>query len=84
MKLIQIEFTYTDAANNINLSSEIVVKSTGATPPSWTFYVRDATKKAYSYTATYFVVTAGSPPKQVVAPGVTATDTDLVLTMPSS
>ena len=84
VKLIQVEFTYADPANNISLSSEIVIKSTGATPPSWTFYVRDPTKKAYTYTATYFVTAPGAPPKQVVAPAATATDTDLVLMMPSS
>jgi hypothetical protein len=84
VKLIKLEFVYADPANNINLASEIVVKQTGSTPASWTFYVRDPTKKAYTYTPTYFVAAPGAAPHQVTGDPVTTTDTDLVLMMPSS
>ncbi len=81
VKLVQVNFSYTDPANKIALQQEVVLKSTGATPASWTFYVKDPTKTAYSYQATYYM--AGSP-GQIKLPPATSSDTDLVLTMPTS
>ena len=82
VKLVQINFSYSDAANSIALNQEIVLKQSGATPPSWTFYVKDPTKTAYTYQATYYM--NGNPPTQVKQPPATSSDTDLVLMMPSS
>ena len=82
VKLVQVNFSYADPANNIALNQEIVLKQSGATPPSWTFYVKDPTKTAYTYQATYY--TNANPPTQVKQPAATSSDTDLVLTMPSS
>ena len=79
--LVQVNFSYADPANNIALNQEIVLKPTGATPPSWTFYVKDKTKTAYTYQATYFM--AGSPPTQLQQPPVTSSATDLILMMPT-
>ena len=81
VKLVQIEFQYSDPANGLSLQQEIVLKSTGATPPSWTFYTKDPTKVAYTYTATYYMAT--TPPGVVKQAPVTSSDTDLVLSMPS-
>ncbi|MFY9886052.1 MAG: hypothetical protein WAL67_12570 [Candidatus Cybelea sp.] len=81
VKLVQLEFQYSDPANNLTLQQEIVLKSTGATPPSWTFYTKDPTKVAYTYTATYYM--ANTPPSVIKQPAVTSSDTDLVLSMPS-
>jgi hypothetical protein len=81
VKLVQLEFQYSDPANNLSLQQEIVLKSTGATPPSWTFYTKDPTKVAYTYTATYYM--ASTPPSVIKQPAVTSSDTDLVLSMPS-
>ena len=81
VKLVQIEFQYSDPANNLSLQQEIVLKQTGATPPSWTFYTKDPTKTAYTYTTTFYMAT--TPPSVVKQPAVTSSDTDLVLSMPS-
>jgi hypothetical protein len=80
VQLVQVNFSYADPANNIALKQEIVLKPAGATPPTWTFYVKDPTKTAYTYQATFYM--AGSPPTQVQQPSATSSDTDLVLTMP--
>ena len=80
--LVQVNFSYADPANNIALNQEIVLKQSGSTPPSWTFYVKDKTKTAYTYQATYYMT--GNPPTQVKQPAATSSDTDLVLMMPSS
>ncbi len=82
VKLVQVNFSYSDPANNIALTQEVVLKPTGATPPSWTFYVKDPSKTTYTYQATFF--TATNPPTQVKQPPATSSDTDLVLMMPSS
>ncbi len=82
IKLVQIEFQYSDPANNIALQQEIVLKSTGATPPSWTFYTKDPTKVAYTYTATYYMAT--NPPAVIKQAPASSTDTDLVLNPPAS
>jgi hypothetical protein len=79
--LVQVNFSYADPANNISLNQEIVLKPAGATPPSWTFYVKDMTKTSYTYQATYFM--AGNPPTRLQQPPVTSADTDLVLAMPN-
>lgn len=81
VKLVQVNFSYADTANNIALQQEVVLKPLGTTPPSWTFYVKDATKTSYTYQATFYM--AGPPPTQMKQPAVTSTDTDLVLMMPS-
>jgi hypothetical protein len=57
-----------------------VLKPTGATPATWTFYAKDPTKTAYTYTATYYLAT--TPPQVVKQDPVTSSDTDLVLTGP--
>ncbi|MGP0095903.1 MAG: hypothetical protein ACLPHI_02610 [Terriglobales bacterium] len=80
VQLVQVNFSYSDPANNIALNQEVVLKSTGSTPPSWTFYVKDPTKTAYTYQATYYMV--GNPPTQVQQPPATSSATDLILTMP--
>jgi hypothetical protein len=80
IKLAQIEFQYSDPANNLSLEQEIVLKPTGATPATWTFYAKDPTKTAYTYTATYYLAT--TPPQVVKQDPVTSSDTDLVLTGP--
>jgi hypothetical protein len=80
IKLAQIEFQYSDPANNLSLAQEIVLKPTGATPPTWTFYTKDPTKTAYTYTATYYLAT--TPPQVVKQAPVTSSDTDLILAGP--
>ena len=82
VKLVQMNLSYNDPGNNITLQQEIVVKATGATPPSWTFYVKDKTKTAYTYQATYYL--AGNTANPVKQPATTSNDTDLVLNMPSA
>jgi hypothetical protein len=82
VKLVQVNFSYADPANNIALNQEIVLKATGTTPPSWTFYVKDPTKTSYTYQATYFMT--GPPAAQVKQPPATSSDTDLILPMPSA
>ncbi|HVR47277.1 MAG TPA: hypothetical protein VMT95_11680 [Candidatus Binatia bacterium] len=82
VRLVQIEFQYSDPANNLSLQQEIVLKSTGATPPSWTFYTKDPSKTSYTYTATYYMAT--TPPSVIKQPAVTSSDTDLVLSMPTA
>jgi hypothetical protein len=82
VKLVQVNFTYSDPANNISLQQEFVIKPTGVTPASWTFYIKDKTKTAYTYQATYFMAT--TPPTQVQQGPTTSSDTDLILTMPST
>jgi hypothetical protein len=81
VKLVQVNFQYADPANNVSNQQEIVVKSTGATPPSWTFYAKDPTKVTYTYQATFYLST--TPPSVVKQPSQTSSDTDLVLMMPS-
>ena len=81
VKLVQINFSYSDPANNIALNQEVVLKQSGATPPSWTFYVKDPTKTAYTYQATFYM--NGNPPTQKKQAAATSSDTDLVLMMPS-
>jgi hypothetical protein len=81
VKLVQLNFQYSDPANNISSQQEIVMKQSGATPPSWTFYAKDKTKLAYTYQATYYLTT--TPPSVSKQPAVTSTDTDLVLMMPA-
>ncbi|HEY6326655.1 MAG TPA: hypothetical protein VIW73_09125 [Candidatus Cybelea sp.] len=82
IRLVQLEFTYSDPANNLSLQQEIVLKSTGATPPSWTFYTKDPAKTSYTYTATFYMAT--TPPSVIKQPAVTSSDTDLVLAMPTA
>jgi hypothetical protein len=81
VKLIQVNFQYQDPANNISAKQEIVVRPTGCTPPSWTFYARDPSKTAYSYQATFYLAT--TPPTAKPVPSASSSDTDLVLMMPS-
>ncbi len=81
VKLIQVNFEYADAANNIDVKQEITLKSGSITPASWTFYARDASKTAYTYQATYYLAT--NPPSVKKLPAATSSDTDLVLMMPS-
>jgi hypothetical protein len=82
VKLIQVQFQYSDPANNINLQQEIVLKNGSATPASWTFYTKDPTKVAYTYTATYY--TSATPPAVLKQGPTTSSDTDLVLNMPAA
>jgi hypothetical protein len=82
VKLIQVQFQYSDPANNINLQQEIVLKNGSATPASWTFYTKDPTKVAYTYTATYY--TSATPPAVLKQGPTTSGDTDLVLNMPAA
>jgi hypothetical protein len=81
VKLVQVNFTYSDPPNNVSYQQEIVVKQTGNTPANWTFYAKDKTKLAYSYTASYFMAT--NPPTVTKQGPTTSTDTDLVLMMPA-
>lgn len=82
VKMAKVEFNYADAANNIALAQEILVKQTGSTPSTWTFYTKDPAKTAYAYTVTYYL--AGPPPTVTTEPPVpTCTDTILVLTGPA-
>lgn len=81
VKLVQVNFSYSDPANNLSYQQEIVVKQTGNTPANWTFYAKDKTKLAYTYTASYFLTT--NPPTVSKQGPVTSTDTDLVLMMPA-
>jgi hypothetical protein len=81
IRLIQVNFEYTDAANNIDVKQEIVVKPQSVTPSSWTFYARDPSKTAYSFQATYYLAT--TPPSVVKQPAASSSDTDLVLMMPA-
>jgi len=81
VKLIQVNFEYADPANSIDIKQEIVLKANSVTPPSWTFYTKDPTKTAYTYQATFYMATT---PSTVVKGNPTpASDTDLVLMMPS-
>jgi hypothetical protein len=82
VKLIQVQFQYSDPANNINLQQEIVLKNGSATPPSWTFYTKDPNKVAYTYTATYY--TSATPPAVLKQGPTTSSDTDLILNMPAT
>jgi hypothetical protein len=81
VKLVQVNFSYADPPNKIALQQEVVLKSTGATPASWTFYVKDPTKTAYNYQATFYMT---STPAPIKLPSATSSDTDLLLTMPAS
>jgi hypothetical protein len=81
IKLIQLNFEYADAKNNIDIHQEVVVKSGTVTPANWTFYAKDPTKTSYSYTATYYMAT--TPPSVFKQPSVSSSDTDLVLMMPA-
>lgn len=82
VKLVQVEFQYSDPANNLALQQEIVLKQSGATPAAWTFYTKDPKKVAYTYTVTYYMSTPAG--KVIKGAPVTSTDTDLVLPMPSA
>ena len=81
VKLVQVNFSYSDAANKLSYQQEIVVKPTGNTPANWTFYAKDKSKLAYTYSTKYFMAT--NPPSVVEQPPVSSTDTDLVLMMPA-
>jgi hypothetical protein len=81
VKLIQLNFEYIDPANSIDIKQEIVLKANSATPPNWTFYTKDPTKTAYTYQATFYMAT--TPPTVVKGNPTPASDTDLVLMMPS-
>lgn len=81
VKMVQVNFSYSDPDNNLSYQQQITVKPTGNTPASWTFYAKDRTKLGYTYTAKYYV---GTNPPTVVDQGPTpSTDTDLVLMMPA-
>ena len=79
VKLVKLNFEYADPANKIDIKKELVVKQ-GSTP-QWTFYARDPNKTSYTYSATYYM--AANPPGVVQIPASSASDTDLVLMMPS-
>jgi hypothetical protein len=82
LKLVQVDFQYSDPANNLSLQQEIVLKSTGATPAAWTFYTKDPNKVAYTYTATYYLA---NPAGKVIKGSPTpSSDTALILPMPST
>jgi hypothetical protein len=82
VKLIQVNFEYSDPANSIDVKQEITLKASGVTPPSWTFYAKDPTKTSYTYQATFYM---GTTPPTVVKMGPTpSSDTDLVLMMPAA
>jgi len=80
VKLIKLDFEYADPAHQIDIKQEVVVKQ-GATPPAWTFYARDPNLTTYTYSATFYMGT--NPPQVVKGPATKASDTDLVLMMPS-
>jgi hypothetical protein len=81
IRLIQVNFEYSDPANNIDVKQEIVVKPQSVTPSSWTFYARDPNKTAYTYQTTYYLAT--TPPSVVKQAAASSSDTDLVLMMPT-
>jgi hypothetical protein len=81
VKLIQVNFEYSDPANNISAKQEVVIKAQSVNPAVWTFYARDPAKTTYSYQATYYMAT--TPPSVIKQPAVTSSDTDLILMMPT-
>ena len=82
VKMAEVDFSYTDAANNIALTQEMLVKQSGCSPASWTFYTKDPTKNAYAYTVTYYMATTPAT-VNTMPPVPSCTKTLLVLTGPS-
>jgi hypothetical protein len=80
VKLVTVNLEYQDAANQIDLKQEVLLKQ-GVTVQPWTFYARDPTKTSYTWTAAFYMAT--TPPTVVKTPSATSSDTDLILMMPS-
>ncbi len=80
VRMVKVDLEYQDSANQIDVKQEFLLKP-GVTPQPWTFYARDKTKTAYTWSATFYM--AGPPPKAVQTPPATTSDIDLVLMMPS-
>ena len=80
VKMVKVDLEYQDAANQIDVKQEYLLKP-GVNPQPWTFYARDPTKTAYTWSATFYM--AGPPPRAVQTPPATSSDADLVLMMPS-
>jgi hypothetical protein len=80
VKLIKLELEYKDAAHQIDVKQEYVLKQ-GSTPQPWTFYARDPNATSYTWSATYYMGTTS--PQVVQVPPATSSDTDLVLMSPS-
>ena len=66
---VEIECTYTDTANNINLRPTAVLTSQN-TEIDWTLFMQDPTKQSFNYRLTYAPVSGGV----IVTPWITTSD----------
>ena len=80
VKLIKVDFEYTDPAHQLDLKKEMLLKP-GVAPDTWTIYARDPKVTSYTWTQTFYMGT--TPPTVVHVPPATISDTSPVLMMPS-
>ena len=80
VKLIQVNFQYTDPANHLDVKQQVTLRPNVA-PQPWTFYARDPNRTSYTWSATYYVGT--TPPQVIRTQPVEASDADLVLMLPN-
>lgn len=80
VKLVKVSLHYADAANHVDVHKDFLLKQ-GAPAASWKVDLKDKTKTAYDWTATYFMNTQPASERQ--AHGTTS-DTILVLETPAA